>query len=144
MCARRFVVTGGSKGIGESLVRLAREAGDEVVFTGRNRERIERVAAETGARGIEADIVSAEDNQRTLDVALEAMGGVDVLVNNAAIGYGAPIGEIEMDALKHQYDVNLFGLIDLTNRVVPHMKRQKSGEKGSLETFITERQKRRR
>ena len=48
---RRFLVTGGSQGIGAAIVQAARSAGDEVVFTGRNQELIDTVAAETGAHG---------------------------------------------------------------------------------------------
>lgn len=128
MQPRRFLVTGGSKGIGESLVRLARKIGHEVVFTGRDAKRLAAVAGETGAHALEADVASPEDNARTVEFATETLGGIDVLVNNAAVAYGAHIGEIDMKRLRAQYDVNLFGLVDLTNRVVPAMKRQGSGD----------------
>ncbi len=128
MESRRFLITGGSKGIGESLVRLARTFGHQVVFTGRNEERMNSLAAETGAHALRADVASAEDNVKTVEFATEKMGGIDVLINNAAVAYGAAIGEIDMEKLRAQYDVNMFGLIDLTNRVVPAMKRQGSGD----------------
>jgi 3-oxoacyl-[acyl-carrier protein] reductase len=125
---RRFLITGGSQGIGEALVVAARQAGDEVVFTGRNEELVARVAAETGAHGLRADVSSAEDNVRTVAECDHRMGGIDVLVNNAGYGYFAKIGELEMDRMEAQFGTNVFGLVDLTNRVVPGMKRRESGD----------------
>jgi 3-oxoacyl-[acyl-carrier protein] reductase len=125
---RRFLITGGSQGIGTALVAAAREAGDEVVFTGRNQERIDRVAAETGAHGIRADVAVPEDNARTVAESREALGGIDVLVNNAGFGYFARIGELDLDGMKNQFDTNVFGLVDLTNRVVPEMIERQQGD----------------
>ena len=70
----------------------------------------------------------ADDNQRTVDAAMEEMEGIDVLVNNAGYGYGALIGEVDVDAMKQMFDTNVFGLVDLTNRVVPHMKTLDRGD----------------
>jgi len=128
MAGRRFLVTGGSQGIGAAIVQAARTAGNEVVFTGRNEEMIDRVAAETGAHGVRADVSVGEDNARTIEVCQERMGGIDVLVNNAGYGYMAEIGEVDMDAMKTMFDTNVFGLVDLTNRVVPIMKAQGGGD----------------
>jgi 3-oxoacyl-[acyl-carrier protein] reductase len=128
MDQRRFLITGGSQGIGEALVSAAREAGDEVVFTGRNDELIARVSAATGAHGLRADVSVAEDNARTVAQCHARMGGIDVLVNNAGYGYFGQIGELEIDKMKTQFDTNVFGLVDLTNRVVPEMKARESGD----------------
>jgi 3-oxoacyl-[acyl-carrier protein] reductase len=128
MAALRFLVTGGSQGIGAALVERARTAGHEVVFTGRDEGRIEEVARSTGATGIRANVAEPTDNARTVDRCIEVMGGVDVLVNNAGYAYRAEIGEIDLDAMRRQFDVNVFGLVDITNRVVPLMKSQASGD----------------
>jgi 3-oxoacyl-[acyl-carrier protein] reductase len=128
MTKRRFLVTGGSQGIGAALVRQAREAGHDVVFTGRDPGRLEGVASATGAHGLRADISSAGDNARTVEVCRDLMGGVDVLVNNAGYAYRAPIGELEVDAMRAMFEVNVFGLVDLTNRIVPAMKEAGDGD----------------
>lgn len=128
MSGRRFLVTGGSQGIGAAIVQAARAVGDEVVFTGRNEELIDSVTGETGAHGVQADVSIAEDNARTVEVCQERMGGIDVLVNNAGYGYMAEIGEVDMDAMKALFNTNVFGMVDLTNRVVPMMKAQGSGD----------------
>ena len=124
---QRFLITGASQGIGEALVRLARERGHDVVFTGRDEARVAAVATATGAHGIQADVAVADDNQRTVDTCVEQMGGLDILVNNAGIGYANPLGAIEMDRMRALFDINVFGLVDLTNRVAPMLKAQQSG-----------------
>lgn len=128
MDSRRFLITGGSQGIGEAVVRAARAQGHRVVFTGRNRELIDRVANDTGAQGVQADVSSPEDNARTVEACADAMGGVDTLINNAGFGYFAPIGEIDLARMKEQFDTNVFGLVDLTNRIVPMLKKQSGGD----------------
>ena len=127
MDTRRFLITGGSQGIGAALVSLARAQGHEVVFTGRDRARIDQVAAESGALGLQADVARADDNRRTVEAAVGRMGGIDVLVNNAGVGYLAEVGDIDMDRMRALFDINVFGLVDLTNRVAPLLKAQRSG-----------------
>ena len=128
MQAKRFLITGGSQGIGAALVDLTRKAGHEVVFTGRNEQRIEKVAQATGAHGLCADVSVGVDNARTVEVCRERLGGLDVLVNNAAFAYGAEIGELDVDAMRTLFETNVFGLVDITNRVVPLMKSQQRGD----------------
>ena len=126
--AGRFLVTGGSQGIGAAIVEQARKAGHEVVFTGRSQGLIDAVAARTGARGVRADVSSAADNARTVDICQQQMGGVDVLINNAGYAYRAEIGQLDVDAMRTMFETNVFGLTDITNRIVPAMKAQQSGD----------------
>jgi 3-oxoacyl-[acyl-carrier protein] reductase len=125
---RRFLVTGGSQGIGAAVVEQARSAGHEVVFTGRDANRIDQVAARTGAWGLAADVSSPDDNARTVEFCEERMGGVDVLINNAGYAYRAEIGDLDLDQMRRMFDVNLFGLVDITNRIVPRMKERADGD----------------
>jgi 3-oxoacyl-[acyl-carrier protein] reductase len=124
----RFLVTGGSQGIGAAVVELATKAGHQVAFTGRDQQLIRTVAQKTGAYGLRADVALSEDNARTVELCMERMGGVDVLVNNAAYGYRAEIGALDVDEMKRMFDTNVFGLVDLTNRVVPQMKARGQGD----------------
>ena len=127
MDKQRFLITGASQGIGEALVGLARERGHDVVFTGRDEARVAAVASETGAHGIRADVAEADDNRRTVDACVEQMGGIDILVNNAGVGYIGALGSIEMDRMRAVFEINVFGLVDLTNRVTPMLKAQQRG-----------------
>jgi 3-oxoacyl-[acyl-carrier protein] reductase len=128
MQAARFLITGGSQGIGAAIVELACRAGHQVVFTGRNEQLIEATARKTGAHGVRADVSVGDDNARTVEVCIERMGGVDVLVNNAAYAYRAEIGALDVDKMKEMFDTNLFGLVDVTNRIVPQMKARGLGD----------------
>ena len=124
----RFLVTGGSQGIGAAVVALARKSGHEVVFTGRNQHRIEKVALDTGANGYQADVAVEQENARTVEFALEKMGAIDVLVNNAAFWYDEEIGKLDLEAMRRLFDTNVFGMVDLTNRVAPLMKAAEHGD----------------
>ena len=128
MSAVRFLITGGSQGIGAAVVELASKAGHQVVFTGRNEQFIDATARKTGAHGVRADVSVLDDNARTVDVCMQHMGGVDVLVNNAAYDYRADIGALDVAKMKDMFETNVFGLVDITNRLVPQMKARKSGD----------------
>ncbi|MGE3490051.1 MAG: SDR family NAD(P)-dependent oxidoreductase [Vicinamibacterales bacterium] len=125
---QRFLVTGGSQGIGAAVVTQARAAGHQVVFTGRNEAQIAAVAAATGAHGLKADVADDADNARTVETCLGVMGGIDVLINNAGTGYVAELGDIDITRMRQLFAVNVFGMADLTNRVAPLMKAQASGD----------------
>ena len=56
------------------------------------------------------------------------MGGVDVLINNAGTGYNAEIGDLDINKMRQLFGINVFGMVDLTNRVAPLMKAQGSGD----------------
>lgn len=128
MDTRRFLITGGSQGIGAALVERARSAGHEVVFTGRNQGLLDATASKTGAHGFAADVANPDDNARTVAFCKERMGGVDVLINNAGYAYRAEIGALELDEMRAMFDVNVFGLVDITNRVVGEMKARGEGD----------------
>jgi 3-oxoacyl-[acyl-carrier protein] reductase len=128
MPSRRFLITGGSQGIGAALVERARAAGHQVVFTGRDEDRLAEIGKETGASGIAADVASTGDNARTVEFCEAQMGGVDVLINNAGYAYRAEIGALDLEAMRAVFDVNVFGLVDVTNRVVGGMKARGDGD----------------
>jgi len=73
-------------------------------------------------------VSNGADNATTVDACTQHMGGVDVLINNAGFAYRAEIGALDVDAMKRVFDTNVFGLVDITNRVVPMMKAQKNGD----------------
>lgn len=125
---QRMLISGGSQGIGAALVGLARRHGHDVVFTGRHEESVAEVAERTGAHGLCADHVVAGVNERVIDACRREMGGVDVLVNNAATWYDAPIGELDVGRMRQLFEINVFGMVDLTNRIVPLMRAQESGD----------------
>jgi len=124
----RVLITGGSQGIGAAIVAHARQAGHQVAFTGRQQAAIDEVAKREGAHGIKADVSSDADNARVADVCMTQMGGVDVLINNAGVGYTADLGAIDMAAMRSLFGTNVFGMVDLANRLVPSMIKQGTGD----------------
>ena len=128
MLQRRFLITGGSPGIGAAVVEQAASAGHRVVFTGRNETRLKQVADATGALAVCADVALPQDNERVAGLCLQHMGGVDVLINNAGYAYRAEIGSIDLEKMRAMFDTNFFGMVDITNRLVPAMKERKDGD----------------
>lgn len=87
---RCAVVTGGSRGLGEAIVKRLAEAGAAIVFTGRGRDALQRVqehvvASGGQALGMQADLASLEDSRKVIDQTMERFGRVDILINNAAV-----------------------------------------------------------
>ena len=84
------VVTGGNRGLGKAIVKRLTEAGASVVLTGGGEEANKKVESEINAVGgtavaVKADASNLEDSQRVIDLAVERFGGIDILVNNAAV-----------------------------------------------------------
>ena len=89
---------------------------------------LRRVVAAGEPRGVVADVSNGHDNERTVAECREHMGGVDVLINNAGYAYRGEIGALDVDAMRTMFETNVFGLVDISNRVVPLMKAQGSGD----------------
>ena len=128
MDKQRFLVTGAQSGHRRGARRARPQGRARRRLHGpRPGDRIDRVAAESGAHGLRADVARPADNQRTVEACVERMGGIDVLVNNAGVGYLAEIGAIDMARMRALFDINVFGLVDLTNRVAPMLTAQQRG-----------------
>jgi NAD(P)-dependent dehydrogenase (short-subunit alcohol dehydrogenase family) len=129
----RVIVTGGSRGIGRAtVVRFAAE-GATVVLTGRNRETAESaattIAQTTGATvyPFVADVALKADDHATIRFALEKMGGVDILINNAGVFYEEPFTDITEARWDEVLDINLKGTFLMCQAVAPHFMEKKAG-----------------
>jgi 3-oxoacyl-[acyl-carrier protein] reductase len=105
----RALVTGGSSGIGHGIARALRDRGAKVAICGRDPDRLERAARELGVLGIPADVSREEDVERMMREVTSALGGLDVLVNNAGIGSFAPLVETGVDDFRRVWEVNVLG-----------------------------------
>ena len=121
------VVTGASTGIGEATVRALRAEGWTVYAVARRQERLDALAAETGAVAIPADIAEDADVARLL-AAVTAGGGIDTLVNIAGGARGAdPVGRAQTDDWEWMYRVNVLGTMKLTRAFLPMLREHGEG-----------------
>jgi NAD(P)-dependent dehydrogenase (short-subunit alcohol dehydrogenase family) len=127
------LVTGGSKGLGKAMARGLAEAGADIVISSRREEELrpalEEILHETGRRGrfVVADM-GRRDQVRTLArLALEQMGRVDILINNAGTNVPQAIDEIKDEDWDRVMEVNLDSIMVLTRALVPQMKARRWG-----------------
>ncbi|MEK6320191.1 MAG: SDR family NAD(P)-dependent oxidoreductase [Acidobacteriota bacterium] len=126
------IVTGASAGIGEAAARMLASGGANVVLVARRKERLDQLKKEieeggTRALAIAADITSAEDRERIVRETMSQFGRIDALVNNAGYGQRGPIEIVPVEAIRQNFETNLFSLIGLTQLVIPIMRNQGSG-----------------
>jgi uncharacterized protein len=130
--AQTALVTGASAGLGREIVRqLVRDRGYTVLATARRRDRLEELAAELpeGRVLVEAgDLADPGFRARLWQSAEGLPGGLDLLVNNAGLGHYDEFAEQDAEIIRRIFEVNVFALIDLTQRAARHMKARGSGQ----------------
>jgi meso-butanediol dehydrogenase/(S,S)-butanediol dehydrogenase/diacetyl reductase len=120
---KRIIVTGSTRGIGLATAKLFVERGAEVVVHGRTDESVARAVAEIGGgHGIAADLESLEGCQSLIDAGLKVLGGLDVLVNNAALGEGSEFGATTPEFWQRMMDVNVRAPYFLTQNALPALR----------------------
>ncbi len=127
------LVTGGSRGLGKAMARTFAEAGADIIISSRHekelRASLEDILKGTGRRGIviPADMGRREEAGRLARTALEQMGRVDILINNAGTNKPQPIDEITDDVWNNVLEINLSSVMALTRALVPQMKERRWG-----------------
>jgi NADP-dependent 3-hydroxy acid dehydrogenase YdfG len=122
MAERRAVVTGASTGIGAATVRLLRQRGWRVVAVARRAERLEALAAETGAEAFRADITDQADVDALRDH-LAATGGVHTLVNNAGGARGLDtVWDSDIEDWRWMFEVNVLGTKRVISTLLPLLR----------------------
>lgn len=119
---KRILITGASSGIGFETARELAQLG-HTVFAGARRVALMEPLREFGVTPVDLDVTSEE----SIAECLEAVGPVDVLVNNAGYGYFGPIECVSLEEARRQLEVNLFGLAALCRAVLPGMRSSGSG-----------------
>jgi len=125
LIGRRVLVTGGTRGIGAAIAQRLLDAGARVVVTARSRGE----ALPAGAAFVAGDVASASGVKAIAAGALDALGGLDVLVNNAGGASGFPQGATSIPDEEWQaaFALNLFGSIRLTNALLPALRESQAG-----------------
>ncbi len=124
------VVTGASSGIGEAMAREYAKMGAKVVMGARREEELQRIASEIKAAGgtvayAACDVVKEEECKRLIDTAVEAFGGIDVLICNAGLSMRALFDDCDLKVLHRLMDVNFWGTVNCTKHALKWLQQSK-------------------
>lgn len=124
-----WFITGCSTGFGRELVKLILKRGWNAVITARNTDQIKDLAEgyPDTALVLPLDVTDNFQVETAVASALDTFGKIDVLVNNAGYGYFSSIEEGEDEKIRAQFETNVFGLISITQAVLPAMRARHTG-----------------
>lgn len=125
-----WFVTGAGSGIGAATVRAAIKAGDRVVATGRNTDKLSSALADVAGDNLllqRLDVTKESEAQIAADVAMATFGRIDVLVNNAGYSLLGNFEEMTVDQIERQFRPNFWGVVYVMRAVLPVMRKQCAG-----------------
>ena len=124
-----WFITGCSTGFGRYLAIEALAKGYKVVVAARNPNDVQDIVANYAntSLAVKLDVTVPEQINSSVKEAVEKFGTIDVLVNNAGIGYFGAIEESEEAEVRRMFEINVFGLAHMTQAVLPIMRKQRSG-----------------
>ncbi|MBV9241050.1 MAG: SDR family NAD(P)-dependent oxidoreductase [Acidobacteria bacterium] len=131
------LITGCSSGIGHATAFALSDAGFHVVATAPKLEELVDVR-DQGCEILELDVTDEDQRLEAVKAAERHHGAVDVLVNNTGYGQYGPIEEIPLDSIRWQFEVNVFGMIRMSQLVLPAMRRQGEGRIINLSSIAGE------
>jgi len=124
-----WFITGCSTGFGRELAKHVLESGHKAVVASRKTEDVEDIVknyADT-AIAVKLDVTKEDEIKSSVEEAIKKFGQIDVLVNNAGIGYFGAIEESEDEEVRQMFEINFWGLANMTRAVLPLMRKQRSG-----------------
>ncbi|TAL87520.1 MAG: SDR family oxidoreductase [Rhodanobacter sp.] len=118
------VITGASSGIGQATARALVEEGVHVVLVARSRDKLEALASELGERAVvkAADVADVDAVARVFGEVKQAFGGLDLLFNNAGVGYHNAFEHSTRDEWTATIDANLYGVLNCTQQAIPLLR----------------------
>ena len=119
-----WLVTGSASGLGRNIAEAVLESGDRLVATARDPRRLDDLVNKFGerVRAVSLDVADESAAQAAVQVALDAFGRLDVVVNNAGFGDIAPFEQLSAERFKAVIDTNFYGVVNVTRACVPHMR----------------------
>ena len=133
LTGRVAVVTGASKGLGQSMALALAQSGADLVVTSRHQKEIDGVAGEiasaSGRRvvAVQSDASKRRDVEATVDRAIREFGQIDILVNNAGVNIREPVVELRDESWEQVISINLTGPMMYCRAVGPHMIKRRYG-----------------
>ena len=130
MMTKTWFITGTSTGFGKELARLLAQKDDvNLVATARKPEQLSYLDEFDHGQilKLKLDVTNQEEIQKAVKATLDTFGSIDVLVNNAGIGYFGTFEESNRETVQYMFDVNVWGLVDMTRAVLPTMRKQNEG-----------------
>lgn len=127
------LITGGTDGLGKAAALLLAKRGYRVYAAGRSVEKRAQLDAlamrdeDLALRTVPMDVCSDDSVRAAVQQVIDECGQIDVLINNAGVGYMAVVEELKLEDLRQQFETNLFGVLRVTQAVLPHMRRRRSG-----------------
>ncbi len=124
-----FLVTGSSRGLGRSISEAVLEAGHRLIATARRPEQLDDLVTKYGdrVRAVRLDVTDYAAAQSAVQVAVDAFGRLDVVVNNAGYANFASVEDISIDDYREQIDTNLMGVVNVTKAALPVLREQGEG-----------------
>jgi len=122
-----WFITGCSTGFGRELAMHACERGYRTVVTARNPDDVRDLATMRDTLVLKLDVTDPAQAHAAIEATEKAFGRIDVLVNNAGIGYFAAVEESDEDEVRKMFDINVFGLGRMIHAVLPGMRERRSG-----------------
>lgn len=124
---RIWFITGASRGFGALIAKEALYAGDAVVATARKQESLEPLGNHPNLLKLALDVTNEAQAHAAAGAAVARFGRIDLLLNNAGYGLLGAVEEASAEEIEKIYRTNVFGLLDVTRAVLPHMRKQRSG-----------------
>lgn len=125
---RTWLITGASRGFGTLIAQQALAAGDAVIATARKPEDIEaRLGQHPNLLAVRLDVTREEEAHAAVAAGIKHFGQIDVLVNNAGFGVLGAVEETSASETERLFATNVFGVLNVTRAVLPHMRHQRSG-----------------
>lgn len=121
------LITGGSSGIGAAVAAALAAEGAQPLIAGRDYVRLASVAERTGAIALKADLAAPDGPDQLIGAALAAAGRVDLLINNAGVGWAGDIGQLSQPKAAELTNVNLLAPILLSRALIPGMAARGGG-----------------
>jgi len=125
---RTWFITGASRGFGALITKQALDSGDNVVAAARNPEQVmTQFGQHPNLLAVKLDVTRSKEVEQAVYSAVAHFGRIDVLVNNAGYGLLGAVEEASSEEVQSLFATNVFGLLEVTRAVLPHMRRQHTG-----------------